>query len=85
MVGVMDQDMKSYSLDARLGHKEFTSGPFKATKRVTTQHVNICHPTKSAIAQTIVNVRVKAMLVRGSSTHQAMARAQFALKERVNA
>ena len=51
MVGVMDQDMKSYSLDARLGHKEFTSGPFKATKRVTTQHDNACYQTESAIAQ----------------------------------
>ena len=37
MVGVMDQDMKSYSLDARLGHKEFTSGPFQAIKRGTIQ------------------------------------------------
>ena len=63
MVVVMDQDMKSYSLDAGLGHKEFTSDPLGQPKEKSTQHVNICHPTKSAIAQEIVNVRVKAMLV----------------------
>ena len=51
-----------------------------ATKRVTTQLVNICYQTKSAIAHSIVNVRVRAIFVRGSSTHQAIARTQFALK-----
>ena len=48
-----------------------------ATKRVTTQLVNICFQTKSVIAHSIVNVRVKAMFVRGSSTHQAIARTQL--------
>ena len=76
----MDQDMKSNNLDVHLGHKEFTSGPFQAIKRGTIQLVKICYHTKSAIAQSIVNVRVKAMFVRGSSTHQAIARTQFALK-----
>ena len=73
----MDQDMKSNNLDVHLGHMEFTSGPFWRPKGVTTQLVNICFQTKSAIAHLIVNVRVKAMFVRGSSTHQAIARTQL--------
>ena len=32
MVVVMDQDTKSYSLDASIGHKEFTSDPLGRPK-----------------------------------------------------
>ena len=75
----MDQDMKSNNLDVHLGHIDIMSGPRSwqsAFRKTTTQHP-IAISNGVCICSNDFNVCVKAIFVRGPSTHQAVTMAQF--------